>query len=184
MARAITISGSETVINYFIINDGNFEPKEMIVNGRKSETAAMKLINTKFRGAALFSHVSYRESGNVTLDSEAFYTYARPCVEGTTYGHDTITREKEVTYLSYAVIVDGKPVSKIASYNGRSTRGKYLKALRDMERTQNVLFIGETTTTVRVFMPKTLFELLASGTFPTLDEQDSMFAPWEVSNNE
>ena len=184
MARAITINGSETIIHYFVVSDAGFAPKTLVVSGRKSETAATKIVTTKFRGSALFSHVEYRESGSVSLDSDTFFGYARPCVDGVTYGHDTISREQEITYLNYATIEDGKPVTKIATYAGRSTRGKYLKALRDMENTQNVMLVGETTTTIRSFMPKALFERLANGDFPTLAEQDVMFAPWEVTENE
>lgn len=184
MARAITVSGSETIIHYYIVSDGGFEPKEMVVNGRKSETASMKIVNTKFRGSALFSNVEYRESGTITLDSDTFFAYSRTCVEGVTYGHDTISREQEITCLSYACIEDGKPISKITSYNGRSTRGKYLKYLRDLENTQNVMLMGEATTTVRSYMPKTLFEMLANGEFPTVETQDAMFAPWELTEDE
>lgn len=184
MARAITVSGSETIIHYFIVSEGGFEPKELVVNGRKSETAATKVITTKFRGAALFSHVEYRESGSVSLNSDTFFMYARRCEDGIVYGHDTISREQEITYLSYACIVEGKPVSKLASYNGRSTRGKYLKYLRDLEGTQNIMLVGETTSTIRSYMPKALFEMLANGEFPTIETQDAMFAPWEVNESE
>lgn len=179
MARKVSIFGKSTIAHGFAIKNGDFVPVEVTLNGSKSDNACAMALRKAFGLDTLFVSKETVDGEPVDLDYETFLTYSRNCIEGRSYGHDTVSRECKFTLVKYATVVNGLPAINVLTYNGVSTKAKLRKFVADTLEDKNVALVGSTVVSIQRFMPKTLFVALADGKKFSFEELDAFFAPYE-----
>ncbi len=175
MARAITKSGIETTIYAFVVEHMGMELMPTVtvgeesveytdvftVRGNKSENAAQALTERRYGKNSMVVHMEKKATAKLTLSASAFVLNSEVCETGKSYGHDTITAEFKVTYLTVMYRDDFGMHNSTLVYSGETTDSKLLNFAREVTLSKMCVVKSKKVTTERRWMPRDKYESLA-----------------------
>lgn len=175
MARAISKAGIETIIFVFVVEhmtdkmptieiDGNEVEytDKFSMRGNKSDNAAQLAAEKKFGKNCMVIHTQKIEGEKLTLSAEKFLAHSSVCKEGEKYGHDTITCEFKVTYLSVMFRDASGMHTSTLVYNGETTASKLLNFAREATGSKMCVVKDSYVITERRWMYRSTYETLAT----------------------
>lgn len=192
MARAITKTGTESIIYAFVIDDMDTLPDTkttkvvdddnneieieythcFIVRGNKSDNAAQILTEKKYGKNSMVVYVAKRNASKLTLDADTFIRYSKKCEEGKSYGHDYVTSEFKVTYVAIKYRAKDGMHDDVLIYNGETTDSKLLNFARAYTKSKMCIIKNKVVDTERRYMTRAQYEELAT-TITTNDGDES-----------
>lgn len=160
ITKTISSTNASIVVRY--LNNEGLQEKTFDFVGCKSERAA-KVRVRKELGTNNFMVVSCEiqrgtDEKRLTIDADTFFTNSLPCVDGVTYGHDTITAQFTTSVYTVYTMTETLLVSII----GKTTPNKARKTIAEQLKDENIL-VNETPAyeTERRWMAVAAFEMLA-----------------------
>lgn len=152
MARTITKAITTTTIAVFDPSrkfelDENGMPQANVFferNGNVSLERAQKLAEVFCKNKNVMAMSVQTSVKKSAVSPSTFYNHSHICIEGQTYGHDTITQEFVFTYAS-GFYIDAEGMHKLdyvsnsaLMYFGKTTANKYLNHAREVLNTNAV----------------------------------------------
>lgn len=152
MARTITKAITTTTIAVFDPSkkfelDANDMPMPNVFferNGNVSLERAQKLAEVHCKNKNVMAMSVETSVKKSTVSPATFYNHSRMCIDGETYGHDTITQEFVFTYAT-GFYIDCSGMHKLdyvtnsdLMYFGKTTANKYLNFAREVLSTNAV----------------------------------------------
>lgn len=157
-----TISTTNATITVRYLNSDGLQEKAFTFAGCKSERAA-KVRVRKELGTDNFMVVKCEvkrgtDEKRLTVDADTFYVKSQLCVDGVTYGHDTVTVQFTTSVYTVYTMTETLQISII----GKTTPNKARKAIAEQLHDTNII-VNETPAyeTERRWMPVAKFEKLA-----------------------
>ena len=192
MARAITKTGIESIIYAFVIDDMEVTPEIkttkvvdndnneieieytncFTVRGNKSDNAAQILTEKKYGKNSMVVWVAKRNASKLTLNADAFIRNSKVCEENQSYGHDYVTAEFKVTYLSVMYKDKDGMHNTYLIYNGETTDSKLINFARSATNSKMCVIKAKEVRTERRYMSRACYENLAT-TIATNESDES-----------
>ena len=176
MARAISKSGVESIIYVLVVDhmvnfenmptvhvgDDDIEYTDVLTtHGRKSENSAQIMAEKKFGKNSMVMHVVYKESAKLSLSADMFLANSEICEDGKSYGHETVTAEFKITYISAMWRDKSGLHEEVLIFNGTTTDSKLLNYAREVTHSKLCVVKNKAIITERRWMSRAKYENLA-----------------------
>ncbi len=152
---------SKTIVTVQYINaEGDIAEGMIELNGRKSENAALIAAQKQFGNNCFVESIEYTGT-SLKLSADTFYSNSAPCVEGTSYGHDTVVQAFKETLIDVRYRGEDGITDTVLIYFGTTTDRKARNFACETLNTKNVLVRSTKVVERKRWMLKSTYEELA-----------------------